>query len=63
MTLIQAQQRFIDRVTASHPGHQRRVRRAAWGQLFAWAEMRGFDAPQVCADARDMLNLELASDD
>ena len=58
MTLIQAQQRYIDRVSACHPGHARRVARAAWSELFAWAEVRGMDARAVCQDAKDMAALE-----
>ena len=63
MTLIQAQQRYIDRVAAAHPGHQRRVARAAWSELFKWATARGMDARAVCQDAKDMAALEMASDE
>ena len=63
MTLIQAQQRYIDRVQAAHPGHQRRVGRAAWAELFKWATARGMDATAVCKDAKDMLVLEQASEE
>ena len=63
MTLIQAQQRYIDRVTRCHPGHQRRVRKAAWAELFKWAEARGMDGKAICQDANDMASLEQASDE
>lgn len=63
LTLIQAQERFISRVLRAHPGHQKRVRRAAWKELYQWAEGRGMNAAAVCSDARDMLNLELICED
>lgn len=63
MTLIQAQQRYIDRALRAHPGHQRRVRNAAATELRAWATKRGMDAQAIHKDARDMLELELACDD
>lgn len=63
MTLIQAQQQYIDRVNSCHPGHQRRVARAAWSALYKWAEARGMDARAVCKDAADMAALEQASDE
>ncbi len=63
MTLVQAQQRYIDRATSCHPGHQRRVRNAAAKELKAWATKHGFDAVAVHKDARDMLELELACQD
>lgn len=62
-TLIQAQQKYIDRVTRCHPGHQRRVSRAAWAELFKWAEARGMNAKAVCKDAKDMAALEQACDE
>lgn len=58
MTLIQAQQRYINRVNGSHPGHARRVSRSAWSELYKWAEMRGMDARAVCLDAKDVAALE-----
>ena len=63
MTLIQAQQRYIDRVNGCHPGHARRVARSAWTQLFKWAEARGLDARAACRDAADVATLERNSDD
>lgn len=63
MTLIQAQQRYIDRALRASPGHQRRVRNAAAAELRAWATKRGMDPVAVHNDARDMLELELASDE
>jgi hypothetical protein len=62
-TLIQAQQKYIDRVNGCHPGHQRRVARAAWSELFKWAESRGMDARPVCQDAKDMARLEQECDE
>ncbi len=63
MTLIQAQQQYIDRVTSCHPGHQRRVARAAWSALYKWAESRGMNAKAICQDAKDMAVLEQAADE
>jgi hypothetical protein len=63
MTLIQAQQRYIDRVASCHPGHQRRVARAAWSVLYKWAESRGMNAKAICQDAKDMAMLEQACED
>jgi hypothetical protein len=63
MTLIQAQQRYIDRVNHCHPGHARRVRNSAWRQLRKWAEVRGLAAITVCKDADDMAVLERNSSD
>lgn len=62
-TLIQAQDRYIDRARSCHPGHANRVQRAAHRELFQWAQARGYDGKVVCRDARDMLELELACDD
>lgn len=63
MTLIQAQQQYIDRVARCHPGHQRRVAKAAWAALYKWAESRGMDARAVCQDAKDMAVLEQACEE
>lgn len=63
MTLIQAQQQYIDRVTRAHPGHLRRVAKAAWSALYKWAEARGMNARAVCQDAKDMVVLEQACDE
>ncbi len=63
MTLIQAQQQYIDRVTRCHPGHQRRVAKAAWSTLYKWAESHGMDARAVCQDAKDVADLEQASNE
>lgn len=63
MTLIQAQQQYIDRVTNCHPGHQRRVARAAWSALYKWAESRGMDAKAICQDAKDVAKLEQEADE
>jgi predicted GNAT superfamily acetyltransferase len=63
MTLIQAQQKYIDRVNGCHPSHQRRVARAAWAELFKWAESRGMDAKTVCNDAKDVAALEQGSEE
>jgi len=61
MTLIQAQQRYINRVNAAHPGHFNRVHRSARAQLWQWAIDRGFDtegANAICRDAKDVAALE-----
>lgn len=66
MNMIQAQDRYIARVNGCHTGHQRRVARAAWKQLFQWAENRGYehdDCRVICEEARDMAVLERNSED
>ena len=63
MTLIQAQQRYTDRVLRAHPGHQRRVRNSAAAELKAWAVKHGMNPVEVYRDARDMLELELACEE
>lgn len=62
MTLIQAQERFISRVNGCHPGHLRRVRRAAWSELNSWATKHGYDGRTICIDADDMARLERNAD-
>jgi hypothetical protein len=62
MTLTQAQQRYINRVNSSHPGHARRVSRSAWAQLSKWAQARGMNAQAVCQDAKDIAKLEANAD-
>ena len=62
MNMIQAQDRYISRVLSCHPGHARRVARAAWLELFKWAAARGMDARAVCQDAKDMAALERIAD-
>lgn len=59
MNLIQAQQRYIDRVMSANPGHTNRVRSAAARELKAWAIRKGFDPALVHKDAKDMLALEM----
>lgn len=63
MTLIQAQDRYVKRVLACHPGHVRRVRRGAWRELAKWALKHGYDAQIVCRDADDVLKLERAAEE
>lgn len=63
MTLVQAQERYIRRVNDCHTGHRRRVSRAAWSELYRWAEKHGMDGPAVCRDAKDMAELERNSTD
>lgn len=62
-TLIQAQQRYIDRVNDpnNHPGHQRRIRRGAANRFYKWARGRGYaetDISILLNDAIDMAALE-----
>lgn len=58
MTLIQAQQRFIEtRKTAAN----KRVRVGARLTLTNWAKRHGYDVEVVLNDARDMLELEVAA--
>lgn len=63
MTLTLAQERFIKRVNGCHTGHVRRVRRAAWKELSAWASDHGYDPKVVCRDADDMAKLERDADE
>ena len=63
MTMIQAQQRYMNRVLTCHPGHRNRVRRAAARELHAWAVARGLDPVAVHRDAKDMVTLELLCDE
>lgn len=63
MTLIQAQMRYIERSMSCHTGHVRRVRRSAAKELKAWAVKHGYDPDVVHRDAKDMLELELSSED
>lgn len=63
MTLIQAQDRYIQRVNGCHTGHRRRVTRAAWRELSGYAEQHGMNARQVCIDARDMAELKRNAED
>jgi len=63
MTLIQAQERYIQRVNSCHPGHRRRVARAAHRELCQWATKRGFDRSVVYKDADDMARLERSCDE
>lgn len=63
MTLIQAQDRYIQRVNGCHTGHRNRVSRAAWRELSRYAEQRGMDARKVCTDAKDMAQLERNAED
>lgn len=63
LNLIQAQERYIDRVNACHEGHFRRVRASARKQLRKWAESRSMAADQIIKDADDMATLERNSDD
>ena len=60
ITLIQSQQRYIERIMLCHPGHINRVRRSAAKELKAWAVKHGYDPTVVHRDAKDMLVLELA---
>lgn len=58
MTLIQAQQRFIETMkTAAN----KRVRVGARLTLTNWAKQHGYDVEVVLNDARDMLELEVAA--
>lgn len=59
MSLIQAQQKYIDRVVNANPNFIKRTRKAAWAELYRWAESKGLDAKAVCNDAKDVANLEL----
>lgn len=63
MTLIQAQERYIQRVNSCHPGHMRRVSRSAHSQLHQWASKRGMDPVAICKDAKDMARLERSCDE
>lgn len=61
MTLIQAQQRLIERINNCHPGHQARVRRSAIRDFRRYL-LRTKTPPgqiaDVIRDALDMAKLE-----
>lgn len=63
LTLVQAQDRYVERVLSCQTGHVRRVRRGAWRELAEWAREHGYDAQIVCRDADDMLKLEQGADE
>lgn len=66
MTLIQAQDRLIQRVIGSHPGHRRRTIRSACRELRVYLQRIGTPqdlVPRLVRDAVDMANLELQSDE
>lgn len=55
MTLIQAQQRYIDTMKTAK---NKRVAVGARLALCKWAAQHGYDATLILNDARDMLELE-----
>lgn len=66
ITLIQAQERYIERVKNAKAGHVNRVRRAARKQLGEYLEKTGasqMTRMQVIKDADDMLKLEENADE
>lgn len=63
LTLIQAQDRYIQRVMTCKNGHIRRVRRSAWRELATWAKTHGYESKIICKDADDMLKLEQTAED
>lgn len=66
MTLIQAQEKLIARVNASHPGHRRRVIRGAGAELRKYLARIGVPSEQqgaIVRDAIDMANLEYVCDE
>lgn len=66
LTLIQAQERYIERVKNAKSGHVNRVRRAARKQLGEYLEKTGasqITRMQVVQDADDMIKLEANADD
>ena len=66
LTLIQAQQRLIDRVNHCHPGHRRRVIKGAASELRAYLTRIGVASEQhnqIVRDAIDMANLEAMADE
>jgi hypothetical protein len=63
LTLIEAQQRYIQRVNGCHPGHLRRVTNSAWKELATWAKAHEHDPAMVCRDADDMAKLERNSEE
>lgn len=66
MTLIQAQERYIERIRNAHPGHVNRVRRSARKQLGAYLEKQGtpqIQRLQLIRDSEEMLSLELNAED
>lgn len=63
LTLVQAQDRYIERVLSCQTGHVRRVRRGAWRELADWARKHGYDEKIVCKDANDVLKLQQTSEE
>ena len=63
LTLVQAQDRYVERVLSCQTGHVRRVRRGAWHELAEWARRHGYDAQIVCRDADDVLKLEQVAEE
>lgn len=66
MSLVQAQQRLIDRLNRCHPGHRARVKRAACRELRAYLARIGTPEDQRAAivrDALDMAELESKAED
>lgn len=61
MTLIQAQQRYIDAMKAIAGTINKRVAVGARLTLCSFAKKHGYDATVVLNDARDMLELEVAA--
>lgn len=57
LTLIEAQQRLIDRVNQCHSGHRRRVTRGAARELRRFLASVGFPAHQHDAIVRDALDV------
>lgn len=60
MTLIQAQQRYIE--TAKANPWKKNVLAGAKLELCRWAKRNGYDPVIVLHDAFDMLDLELAAE-
>ena len=65
MNMIQAQQRYINRVNSCHQGHRNRVHKSAQSELSMWLKANGYQAmrEQIINDAIDMANLEKNCDD
>jgi len=58
-TLVEAQERYIERITSCKTGHRNRVRHSAARGLRAWATNHGYDAGIIHQDAKDVLVLRL----
>lgn len=61
MTLIQAQQRYIEKMKPLRASCNKKKAVGARLELCRWAKRNGYDPVIILNDARDILELELAT--